>query len=101
MSLISVTTNELPLDIIFTFFFSTVVCKKCTCCKILHSSCILTGSRFRPVEVTAKIDETAESRESADVASWREIDNIVSPLGRLLKWGKLYGCAIPAGSGSD
>lgn len=50
--------------------------RHCICFEMLHSSSVLTGSRFRPGEVTAQIDETAESRENADFACWREIDNI-------------------------
>lgn len=42
-----------------------------------HNYRALTGSRCRPGEVRAEsIDEKAESRETADVAAGREIDNI-------------------------
>lgn len=63
------------------------------CFQQVHCSSFLTGPRCRPGEVRAlSIDEMAESRENADVASVREVDNIdrgvVTPIDRLLKWRK-------------
>lgn len=56
---------------------------------LLHCT-LSSGSRCGPQEVKEQsTDEMAESRENADAASARKIDNIdrsAAPTGRLLKW---------------